>query len=194
LQIKWLAWAAAVVCVTTGSLGAGFLALGWVPGTPGWVVVATGAVLAYLCLPVAVGFAILRYRLYEIDRIINLTLVYGALTVVLGLAYWGGVALLQSLLRPVTGGSDLAIVGSTLLVAAAFLPVRRWIQASVDRRFYRARYDAQLTLAEFSTRLRAEVDLDGLAADLRDVVHQTMAPAHLSLWLRRNPDAAHHRR
>jgi hypothetical protein len=126
----------------------------------------------------------LRYRLYDIDLLINRTLVYGALTAGLGLVYWGGVALLQGALRPLTGGSDLAIISCTLLVAALFQPARRLIQSAVDRRFYRGNYDAPRTLAEFSARLRDEVNLEKLADELLGVAQRMMHPAGSSFWLR----------
>jgi hypothetical protein len=140
--------------------------------------------LGVASMPLAIGIAVLRYRLYEIDRLINRTLVYALLTVGLGLTYWASVALLQQLLRPLTQGSDLAIVGSTLAVAALFQPLRHRIQQTVDRRFYRQRYDASRTLEAFSSRLREQVDLDSLGAELLAVVGQTMQPQRLSLWLR----------
>jgi hypothetical protein len=130
------------------------------------------------------GIAVLRYGLYEIDRVINRTLVYGLLTVLGGLFYWLSVIVLQQVLRPLTQGSDLAIVGSTLTVAALFQPLRHSIQRVVDRRFYRRRYNATRTLDSFSTRLKDEVDLDSLGAELLAVVIQTMEPTTASLWLR----------
>jgi hypothetical protein len=137
-----------------------------------------------LAIPVAIGVAMLRYRLYEIDRVISRTLVYGALTVILGAAYAGLVLAGQAVFSSVAGGGDLAIAVSTLVVAALFLPLRARVQRLVDRRFYRRRYDAQRTLESFGARLREQVALDVLAADLRAVVDETVQPAHASLWRR----------
>jgi branched-subunit amino acid ABC-type transport system permease component len=139
-------------------------------------------------LSVSVGIAILRYRLFDIDLIIRRTLIYGVLTVGLALAYWCGVVVLQQVLRPLVQGSDLAIVGSTLAVAALFQPLRHWIQRTVDRRFFRQRYDVSRTLETFSSRMRDELDLDSVGAELLAVVRQTMQPQRLSLWLRTPAD------
>jgi hypothetical protein len=134
---------------------------------------------------VAVGIAILRYRLYDIDIIINRTLVYGSLTATLVLIYFGSVVGLQYILRTLTGQeSQLAIVVSTLAIAALFNPLHRRIQSSIDRLFYRRKYDAAKTLEEFSAKLRDETDLEALNSDLLRVVQNTMQPEHITLWLR----------
>jgi hypothetical protein len=140
-----------------------------------------------MCLPIAVGIAILRYRLYEIDIIINRTLVYGLLTATLALVYFGGVATTQLVFRALTGQQQqpqLAIVVSTLVIAALFNPLRRGIQSFIDRRFYRSKYDARKTLEAFSASLRDKMDLDALNLELVSVVRKTIQPSHVSLWLR----------
>jgi hypothetical protein len=145
-------------------------------------------------VPIAAGIAILRYRLYDIDLIINRTLVYGALTLLLALIYFGGIVLVQATLRTLTGQeSSLAVVASTLVIAALFNPLRHRIQSFIDRRFYRKKYDAARTLEDFSVRLREETDLERLGGELVSVVRETMQPGHASLWLRPLPDGAERR-
>ena len=150
------------------------------------------ALVGILAVPTAAGIAILRYRLYDIDLIINRTLVYGSLTTMLVALYFGGIVILQRLFVALTGEkSTLAVVASTLAIAALFNPLRRRVQGFVDRRFYRRKYDAAKTLEDFSAKLRDETNLDALSDDLVGVVKETMQPAHVSLWLR--PDTGHKR-
>jgi hypothetical protein len=140
-------------------------------------------------IPIATGIAILRYRLYDIDRIINRTLVYGSLTVMLALLYFGGVSAIQAPFGALTGQEEqpqLAIVVSTLVIAALFNPLRRRIQSFIDRRFYRSKYDAAKTLEAFSAKLSDKTDLEALNSELVGVVRETMQPTHVSLWLRPN--------
>jgi len=185
-QIKWFAFAGAILCAVT--VTGPFL---WsLPSTPGldwiWTVLFLSAVST---IPVATGIAILKYRLYEIDLIINRALVYGSLTVLLAATYEGSIVLLQEAFRTLTGQqSGLAIVASTLVIAALFTPLRRRIQSFIDRRFYRRKYDAARVLEIFSTRLREETDLDALSGAVTGVVSETMQPTHASLWLRPEPE------
>jgi hypothetical protein len=140
-------------------------------------------------LPVATGIAILKHRLYDIDVIINRTLVYGSLTAALVALYFGAIVVLQRVFVLLTGQqSTVAVVASTLLIAAMFTPLKRYIQGFIDRSFYRSKYDSRKTLETFSARLRDETDLNAVSDDLVGVVRETMQPAHVSLWLR--PDAA----
>ena len=183
-QIKWLLYACAVfLMVYVVGFASG---LGGTSSVGGYIWgVFFG--LSIINLPAAIGIAILRYRLYDIDLVINRTLVYGSLTLLLALVYFGGVTATQAIFRTLSGQEQqpqLAIVVSTLVIAALFNPLRRGIQAFIDRRFYRKKYDAAKTLEAFSTRLRNETDLDALSGDLVGVVRETMQPAHVSLWLR----------
>lgn len=179
-QLKWFAYAVAIFAVDLGVDG---ILLDGIVGMDSGPAGKALAGITLLLIPAAAGVAILRYRLFDIDVIINKTLVYGVLTAFLGMCYFGAVVLLQTITRPITAGSDLAIAGSTLAVAAMFRPARRGIQAFVDRRFYRRRYDAAKTLEDFSARLRREIDLDSLAEELGGAVRTTVQPVHVSMWL-----------
>src|SRR5215211_7076908 len=180
-QLKWFTYSATLAVIgliltfTIAEL-TGSVWLGWA----GFVIYVVGLI----GIPISMGIAILRYRLYEIDLIINRTLVYGLLTAILALVYFGSVTALQSLFSLLTGqGNTLAIVVSTLAIAALFNPLRRRIQSFIDRRFYRRKYDAAMILEAFGTKLRDKTDLEKLCEDLGEVVDETMQPSHISLWL-----------
>jgi hypothetical protein len=182
-QIKWFAYAAAATVV-------GLILAYVIPeviDTPLWFERAGYAIFIALipAMPISIGIAILRYRLYDIDVLINRTLVYGSLTVTLVALYFGGIVVLQRLFVILTGeGSTLAVVASTLLIAALFNPLRGRIQSFIDKRFYRRKYDARKTLDAFSVKLRDETDLEAVNYDLVGVVAETLQPAHVGLWLR----------
>jgi hypothetical protein len=180
-QMKWFVFAA---ITSIAIVMASILASPSLPQTLRTAVsfIAFGVALA--ALPVGMGIALLRYRLYDIDVLINRTLVYGVTTGAIAAVFFGGIVVLQAVLRPFTGGSELAVAASTLLTVALFQPLRNRVQVAVDQRFYRSRYDAARTLDAFGAALRDEVDLDALRADLLDVVHETLRPAHAGVWLR----------
>jgi hypothetical protein len=201
-QIKWIAFVASFAGVVYLSLMVSSLIFfifapemvgggGRLAPPPLWVeLLFSVAALSFAGIPVAIGFAVLKYRLYDIDVVINRTLVYGSLTALLALVYFGGVAATEAIFRTLTGQEhqpQLAIVISTLVIAALFNPLRHRIQAFIDRRFYRRKYDARKTLEAFSARLRDETDLNALSDDLVGVVRETMQPTHVSVWLR--PDS-----
>ncbi len=183
-QLKWFAYAVAIYAAATALNVATFGVDG-----PRWFAL-TGVAIFTAAGPattIAIGIAILRYRLYNIDVIINRTVVYGSLSAMLVALYFGGVAITQAIIQALTGREDLpqlAIVASTLVIAALFNPLRRRIQSFIDRRFYRRKYDAAKTLEAFSVKLRDETDLGALSNDLVGVVRETMQPEHASLWLR----------
>jgi hypothetical protein len=195
-QIKWLAFAASVVGVTY--LSAVIAGMFFVPDLFSsqepqnlvYALIPNLLLMTYAGIPLSIGFAVLKYRLYDIDIIINRALVYGPLTVSLAAVYLGGVVGTQAAFRTLTGQEQqpqLAVVVSTLAIAALFNPLRRRIQSFIDRRFYRRKYDAARIMAAYGTRLRDEVDLKALSDDLLEVVRETVQPAHASLWLR-SPD------
>jgi len=192
-QIKWLAFAASVVALGVfGEVVQGTLfASDDGNADPLWGMLLQDALtVSFAGIPIAIGFAVLKYRLYGIDVVINRALVYGSLTLMLALVYFGGVTATQGLFQTLTGQQrlpQLAVVVSTLVIAALFNPLRRRIQGFIDRRFYRRKYDARKTLEAFSSKLREETDLDRLGGDLISVVRETMQPQHVSLWLRPSP-------
>ncbi|NTU63786.1 MAG: hypothetical protein HGB05_10390 [Chloroflexi bacterium] len=189
-QTKWVVFAVGVGVILF--LGALLMVLARPDGsqriTQYWFLTSLGfAALSYF-LPIAIGIAILRYRLFDIDVIIRKTLVYTVLTALLALIYFGGVVLVQQLTRSITASSDLAIAVSTLIIAALFFPLRRRVQNAIDRRFYRRKYDAAKTLAAFGVTVRDEVELEKLTAELLNVVNETMQPESISLWLKRTAE------
>ena len=189
-QIKWLAFAASILGLVSSFVVPGIILTEGAGGAnPLWENLLEDAVtLSVAGIPVAVGIAILRYRLYEIDLIINRTLVYGTPTATLVALYFGGIIVLQRVFVLLTGQkSSLAVVASTLVIAALFQPLRGRLQSFIDRRFYRSKYDARKTLEAFSARLRDQTDLDALINDLVGVARDTMQPAHVSLWLSPDP-------
>jgi asparagine N-glycosylation enzyme membrane subunit Stt3 len=179
-QLKWFTTAAALLLL---DFVLSFLLSDVIGEEASWAFIALGL----LGVDLAVAIAILRHRLYDIDVVIKRTLVYGSLTVMLAATYFALVLGFRFVLQPVTGKSDLAVAASTLAVAALFRPLRTRVQHVVDRRFFRSRYDAELTLEGFAAQLRNELDIDSLGTDLRHVIATTMQPAHVSLWLRRAP-------
>jgi hypothetical protein len=184
-QLKWFTYAAAFIplwFLVNSPIAA---------AVPNLFEVVDSLVIA--AVPIAAGIAILRYRLYDIDLIINRTLVYGLLTLSLALIYFGGIVLVQATLRAVSGQeTSLAVVASTLAIAALFNPLRRRIQEFIDRRFYRRKYDAARTLRAFSSKLREETDLNRLGGELVSVARETMQPEYASLWLRPPGRREHH--
>ena len=186
-QLKWVVYSVAVVGTTALVVETGIANLAPAWYIPGTVVLS----IIILAIPVTMGVAMLRYRLYDIDLIINRTLVYGTLTAMLVAVYFGAVVGLQRVFVALAGHtSTMVVVASTLVIAALFNPLRRRIQSFIDRRFYRRKYDARKTLEVFSARLRDETDLEALNTELVGVVRETMQPEHVSVWLR--PDTASH--
>ena len=188
-QIKWLTIpvvALGVAIAATVAAQAG-IAVGVLTDEMGETAISALYSFAFFLLPICMGIAVLRYRLYDIDILINRALVYGATTAGIAVAFFAGIVVLQALLRPLTNGSEVAVAASTLISFALFQPVRHRVQETVDRRFYRSRYDAALTLDAFSVRLRDQVALDAVRSDLLDAVRETVQPAHASLWLRGQP-------
>ena len=182
-QLKWLA---AVVAIAGPALAIAILSSGATSGiiadvsNAAWGI----ALITLALLPVAIGAAVLRYRLYEIDRLVSRTIAYGVLTAIVGSLFIGFILVFQAVLAPVTQSNELAVAGSTLLAAALFQPLRRRVQRLVDGRFNRSRYDAERTVAAFAGRFRDEVDLQQLRAEILATVAHTVEPSSVSLWLR----------
>ena len=177
-QLKWLALEAVLIAIAVVITG---FAQAFAPGFKPAQVQLIGVLTL---MPVAIGIAVMRYRLYDIDVLINRALVYGATTAAIGAAFFAGIVVLQAAARPLTGGSELAIAASTLLCFALFQPVLRRVRSAVDRQFYRSRYDAARTLDDFSEELADEVELAAVRASLLRAVAETVQPAHVSVWLR----------
>jgi membrane protein implicated in regulation of membrane protease activity len=174
VERQQLRWVAASLVLVAAAVTLGVFTSVWLP-----------AEIAFPMVPVAVAIAVLRYRLYEIDRIISRTIAYASLTGILVVVFAGAILVFQAVLAPLTNGNTVAVAASTLIVAALFQPIRRPLQEKVDRRFNRARYDADRTLASFAGALREDVDLQRLGTDIRSTVDQTVQPTFVSLWLRR---------
>jgi hypothetical protein len=187
-QIKWVGYAGALLALTVVGTSIVFFSplrsLDPLPTVPAAMFGGIPLFVSFVALPVAVGIAIFRYRLYDIDVLIRRTIVYAAMTLALGAVFVGSVLVVEGVLRRFTSGSELAVAASTLATLALFQPIRRQVQDAVDRRFYRSRYDAARTLDAFAIRLRDEVDLDAVRRDLVDAVERTVQPAHASVWLR----------
>jgi hypothetical protein len=175
-QLKWFS---AVALLTVAGFGAGAVPIAPISNWGGFF-----AILGLVLLPIAIGIAILRYRLYEIDRIISRTVSYAAVTAILALVFVGTILVSQTVLASFFRGSSVAVAASTLVVATLFQPLRRRVQSIVDRRFNRSRYDAERTVAAFAAHLRDEVALAPLEADIRGVVSLTLAPTTVGLWIR----------
>jgi hypothetical protein len=186
LQVKWLAAAAMVIAVTYAFVETLSLLVNFNGPTPTWLsALQDVALCSFGLIPIAIGFGVLRYRLYEIDVIIRRTIVYAALTATLAALYLGGIALLGAASRSLTGQSSaVAVTISTLIVAVAFQPVRTRIQGAVERRFYRGTYDVEVAVRNFSGRLREQIELEALSQDLLATVHNTVQPRSATLWLR----------
>jgi hypothetical protein len=180
-QLKWLAYEAGLIAIAVLVTSVAQAV------APNWKPPQVLFILAIALMPFTIAVAVLRYRLYDIDVLINRTIVYGLTTAAIGAAFFTGIVVLQAALRPLTGGSELAVAASTLLCFGLFQPIRRRVQATVDRRFYRSRYDAGRALDTFTSRLAGEVDLDAVGAELANAVRATVQPSHVSVWVRKLP-------